>query len=146
MRVEPVRRPLAVVPAPTRHNPIRDKLAMLDTSDARMRAAIERARKVLGKPIPLLLLGESGVGKELFVRAMHESGPRQDKPFVAVNCAALPETLIEAELFGYVPGAFTGARREGSPGRIREANGGTLFLDEIGDMPLAMQARLLRVL
>ncbi len=119
---------------------------MLDTSDARMRAAIERARKVLGKPIPLLLLGESGVGKELFVRAMHESGPRQDKPFVAVNCAALPETLIEAELFGYAPGAFTGARREGSPGRIREANGGTLFLDEIGDMPLAMQARLLRVL
>ena len=146
MRVEPGRRPLAVVPAPMRHNPIRDKLAMLDTSDARMRAAIERARKVLGKPIPLLLLGESGVGKELFVRAMHESGPRHGKPFVAVNCAALPETLIEAELFGYVPGAFTGARREGSPGRIREANGGTLFLDEIGDMPLAMQARLLRVL
>ncbi|MHB0973068.1 MAG: sigma-54-dependent Fis family transcriptional regulator [Thiobacillus sp.] len=146
VRVESARRPQAIVPAPKRPSPIPDRLAMLDTGDARMRAAIERASKVLGKPIPLLLLGESGVGKGLFVRALHESGPRHSKPFVAVNCAALPETLIEAELFGYAPGAFTGARREGSPGRIREAHGGTLFLDEIGDMPLAMQARLLCVL
>jgi len=82
----------------------------------------------------------------VFARALHAEGERAHKPFVAVNCAALPETLIEAELFGYVGGAFTGARREGSPGRIREAHGGTLFLDEIGDMPLALQARLLRVL
>lgn len=146
VRVEPARRPRAAAPAPKRPSPIPDKLAMLDTGDVRMRAAIERASKVLGKPIPLLLLGESGVGKGVFVRALHESGPRHGKPFVAVNCAALPETLIEAELFGYAPGAFTGARREGSPGRIREAHGGTLFLDEIGDMPLAMQARLLCVL
>jgi transcriptional regulator of acetoin/glycerol metabolism len=146
LRVEPGRRPLALLVEPARILPVRDQLAHLDTGDGRMHAAIERARKVLAKPIPILLQGESGVGKELFTRAMHESGPRRDQPFVAVNCAAIPESLIEAELFGYAPGAFTGARRQGSPGRIREANGGTLFLDEIGDMPMAMQARLLRVL
>ena len=111
-----------------------------------MQAVIGRARRVIDKPIALLLQGESGVGKELFARACHGSGERRSRPFVAVNCAALPETLIEAELFGYRPGAFTGAGRDGAPGRIREADGGTLFLDEIGDMPLAMQARLLRVL
>ncbi|MCW5636110.1 MAG: sigma-54-dependent Fis family transcriptional regulator [Rubrivivax sp.] len=123
-----------------------DALAALDTGDGAMQAVIGRARRVLDKPIALLLQGESGVGKEVFARACHASGPRRGAPFVAVNCAALPETLIEAELFGYRPGAFTGAAREGAPGRIREAHGGTLFLDEIGDMPLALQARLLRVL
>jgi transcriptional regulator of acetoin/glycerol metabolism len=123
-----------------------DALAALDTGDAAMQAAIERARRVLDKPIPLLLQGESGVGKEVFARAVHGSGPRRAGAFVAVNCAALPETLIEAELFGYRPGAFTGAGRDGAPGRLREADGGTLFLDEIGDMPLPLQARLLRVL
>ncbi len=123
-----------------------DALAALDTGDPAMAAAVQRARRVVDKPIALLLQGESGVGKEVFARAAHASGPRHAGPFVAVNCAALPETLIEAELFGYQGGAFTGARREGAPGRIREAHGGTLFLDEIGDMPLAMQARLLRVL
>lgn len=125
---------------------VTDALAGLDTGDAVLQAAIARARKVMAKAIPLLLLGESGVGKEVFARAVHESGPRQSQAFVAVNCAALPENLIEAELFGYQGGAFTGARREGAPGRIREAHGGTLFLDEIGDMPLALQSRLLRVL
>jgi transcriptional regulator with PAS, ATPase and Fis domain len=123
-----------------------DALAALDTGDAAMRQAIARARRVLDKPIALLLHGETGVGKELFAQALHASGPRRAGPFVAVNCAALPEPLIEAELFGYRPGAFTGAARQGAPGRIREAQGGTLFLDEIGDMPLALQARLLRVL
>jgi transcriptional regulator of acetoin/glycerol metabolism len=123
-----------------------DALAALDTGDGAMQAAIGRARRVIGKPIALLLQGESGVGKEVFARACHQSGPRHRGPFVAVNCAALPETLIEAELFGYRPGAFTGAGRDGAPGRLREADGGTLFLDEIGDMPLALQARLLRVL
>ncbi|MBK7616149.1 MAG: sigma-54-dependent Fis family transcriptional regulator [Burkholderiales bacterium] len=126
--------------------PARDALAALDTGDPALRAALDRARRVLDKPIALLLLGESGVGKEVFARAAHASGPRCHKPFVAVNCAALPETLIESELFGYRPGAFTGAHRDGAPGRIREADGGVLFLDEIGDMPLAMQGRLLRVL
>jgi len=101
---------------------------------------------VAGKGIPLLVLGASGVGKEMFARALHASSTRAARPFVAVNCAALPEHLIEAELFGYVPGAFTGAARGGSVGRLREAHGGTLFLDEIGDMPLALQTRLLRVL
>ena len=126
--------------------PATDALAALETGDAAMAAAAGRARRVLDKPIAVLLQGESGAGKEVFARAMHRSSARAAGPFVAVNCAALPETLIEAELFGYQPGAFTGARREGAPGRIREAHGGTLFLDEIGDMPLALQARLLRVL
>ena len=91
-------------------------------------------------------MGESGVGKEVFARAIHQSSSRRDKPFVAVNCAAIPEHLIESELFGYVPGAFTGASKNGSEGRFREVRGGTLFLDEIGDMPLSLQTRLLRVL
>ena len=123
-----------------------DALAQLDTGDAQWKAAADKARRVVNKAIPLLVLGESGVGKELFAKAVHASSGRQDKPFVAVNCAALPEQLIEAELFGYVPGAFTGAHRQGSTGRLREAEGGTLFLDEIGDMPLSAQTRLLRVL
>lgn len=132
--------------APAGSEPVSDALTALDTGDARWRLAADKARRVAGKPISVLLYGESGVGKELFARAMHESGARRHGPFVAINCAALPENLIEAELFGYVGGAFTGARREGNPGRLREANGGTLFLDEIGDMPLLMQTRLLRVL
>jgi len=94
----------------------------------------------------VLLLGETGTGKEVVARALHQASPRADKPFVAVNCAAIPEGLIESELFGYREGAFTGSRRGGMVGRLMQANGGTLFLDEIGDMPLALQARLLRVL
>jgi sigma-54 dependent transcriptional regulator, acetoin dehydrogenase operon transcriptional activator AcoR len=123
-----------------------DALAALDTGDAAMRSTLERARKLAPSAIPLLVQGESGAGKEVLARAMHESSPRRAHAFVAVNCAALPETLIEAELFGYERGAFTGAAREGATGRIREAHGGTLFLDEIGDMPMALQTRLLRVL
>ena len=126
--------------------PTTDALAALETGDPAMAAAAGRARRVLDKPIALLLQGESGVGKEVFARAVHRSSGRAAGPFVAVNCAALPEALIEAELFGYRPGAYTGASRDGAPGRIREAQGGTLFLDEIGDMPLSLQARLLRVL
>ena len=123
-----------------------DALSCLDTGDLRWRSAADKARRVLDKPIPVLVQGESGVGKEYFARAMHDSSSRCSGPFVAINCGAIPENLIEAELFGYAPGAFTGARKEGSLGRLREANGGTLFLDEIGDMPLTMQTRLLRVL
>lgn len=123
-----------------------DALASLETGDPQMARAISMARRAVGRSIPILVHGETGVGKDVMARAIHASGTRRGGPFVAVNCAALPESMIEAELFGYAPGAFTGARREGSPGRIREAEGGTLFLDEIGDMPLSMQTRLLRVL
>jgi transcriptional regulator of acetoin/glycerol metabolism len=145
MHIDPSAQSIAPPTKPPTPQP-NDALARLDTGDLRWHSATEKVRRIAGKPIPLLIHGESGVGKELFARAFHESGPRRDGPFVAINCAALPENLIEAELFGYVPGAFTGARREGSPGYLREANGGTLFLDEIGDMPLIMQTRLLRVL
>jgi len=101
---------------------------------------------VLNEGVPVLVSGETGSGKEVFARRLHAASRRRAGPFVAVNCAALPESLIEAELFGYDEGAFTGARKRGVPGRIREAHGGVLFLDEIADMPLAMQTRLLRVL
>ena len=96
--------------------------------------------------MPLLLNGETGSGKEAFAKAVHLAGPRAEQAFVALNCAAIPETLIESELFGYRGGSFTGARKEGMRGKLQQADGGTLFLDEIGDMPLALQTRLLRVL
>ena len=107
---------------------------------------IRRARRVFAQGIPVLLEGETGTGKERVARVLHEQGEHADGPLVSVNCAAIPESLAEAELFGYRPGAFTGARPEGAPGHILQAHGGTLFLDEIGDMPLALQSRLLRVL
>ena len=94
----------------------------------------------------LLILGESGTGKELFAQSVHNAGPRANGPFVAINCASLPKSLIESELFGYERGAFTGANRDGSPGKFELADSGTIFLDEIGDMPLELQAALLRVL
>ncbi len=121
-------------------------LDTLNTGDLRLQAAIDRARRMLDRDIPILIQGESGAGKEMFAKAFHNSGPRRDAPFVALNCASIPESLIESELFGYQGGAFTGARKEGAPGKIQQAHGGTLFLDEIGDMPLNLQARLLRVL
>ena len=124
----------------------KDALSALDTGDARFGAVIAKARRVLGKPIALLLLGESGVGKDVLAKAFRDAGPRRNRPFITLNCATLPESLIEAELFGYAPGAFSGARKQGNSGLIRAAHGGTLFLDEIGDMPPAQQARLLRVL
>jgi len=94
----------------------------------------------------VLLLGESGTGKEVFAHAIHSASNRRDRPFVAINCGAIPKTLVESELFGYEKGAFTGAKKEGAPGKFEQANGGTIFLDEIGEMPLDIQVALLRVL
>lgn len=104
------------------------------------------AKRVMNKDIVILVTGETGTGKEVFARAIHNASDRSDKPFVALNCASIPESLIESELFGYKEGAFTGARSKGMRGQILQSDGGTLFLDEIGDMPLNLQARLLRVL
>ncbi|MDY0744648.1 sigma-54-dependent Fis family transcriptional regulator [Paucibacter sp. R3-3] len=142
----------------------RQWIAALDTTAARRPVAMPAARSVpleqqdaldpllaragrlLAEGLSILVTGETGSGKEVFVRRLHQASRRASGPLVAVNCAALPEGLIEAELFGYEDGAFTGARRRGQAGRLREAQGGLLFLDEVGDMPLAMQTRLLRVL
>lgn len=121
-------------------------LRYLNTGDPKIAAVIDKVTKVLGRDIPILVMGETGTGKELLAQAIHNDSPRSKGPFIAVNCASIPETLIESELFGYEDGAFTGARKKGSIGKILQANGGTLFLDEIGDMPLSLQARLLRVL
>ncbi len=118
----------------------------LELGDRKMQALIAKALKVVGHDIPIMIEGDSGTGKELFARALHMAGPRKNGPFVPVNCASIPEGLIESELFGYQEGAFTGAKRKGHIGKIREADKGTLFLDEIGEMPLQLQARLLRVL
>ncbi len=108
--------------------------------------AVEQAKRVAPTTATVLLRGESGTGKELFAHAIHNASPRRNKPFVRVNCAALSESLLESELFGYVDGAFTGAKRGGKKGLFEEAEGGSLFLDEVGVMPLSVQASLLRVL
>ncbi|MGN6580970.1 MAG: sigma-54-dependent Fis family transcriptional regulator [Bordetella sp.] len=114
--------------------------------DAGALADLARAVRLLDAGVAILLQGETGTGKEVFARQMHARSARAEGPFVAINCAALPESLIESELFGYEEGAFTGARKQGSKGLLRQAQGGVLFLDEIGDMPLPAQARFLRVL
>src|SRR5258708_5853983 len=115
-------------------------------SDPVMLGHADRAKHLLNARISILLQGETGTGKEAFAKAIHASSRRAGKPFVALNCAAIPESLIESELFGYSDGAFTGARAKGMRGKILLSSGGTLFLDEIGDMPLDLQSRLLRVL
>ena len=121
-------------------------LAALSGGDPALDRAIHRAARLLDTPVSVLITGETGSGKEVLAKAMHQASQRARQPFVAVNCAAIPETLIESELFGHLPGSFSGALPKGKRGLIQEADGGTLFLDEIGDMPLALQARLLRVL
>ena len=121
--------------------PLRD----IHGGDPAMQRLAERAAKVLDRRISVILQGETGTGKEFVARAM-QAARRRKGPFVAINCAALPEALIESELFGYAPNAFTGASARGKKGLVEQADGGTLFLDEIGDMPLGLQARLLRVL
>jgi len=130
--------------ANTNRNPF--TLASLNLGDPRVDKAIRQAERLLEKDIPILVHGETGVGKEVFVKALHHASSRAGQAFIAVNCAAIPAELVESELFGYEKGAFTGANQKGSIGLIRKANKGTLFLDEVGDMPLRVQARLLRVL
>lgn len=121
-------------------------LHYLDTGDPQVSSVIHKLRRVSGRDIPVMILGETGTGKDLLAQAIHGDSNRAGQPFVSVNCASIPETLIESELFGYEEGAFTGARKKGAVGKILQAHGGTLFLDEIGDMPKHLQARLLRVL
>ncbi len=114
--------------------------------DPILQSDFRKALRVFERDVPLLINGETGTGKEAFAKAVHHASQRAGKAFVALNCAAIPESLIESELFGYRGGSFTGALKEGMRGKLQQADGGTLFLDEIGDMPLALQTRLLRVL
>lgn len=123
-----------------------DALHRLAGNDPGLVKSVKRLRSIGDHNLPVLLHGETGVGKDVFARAIHAASNRARNNYVALNCAAMPESLIDAELFGYEAGAFTGARRDGSKGLIVQADGGTLFLDEIGDMPIALQTRLLRVL
>lgn len=111
-----------------------------------MKKLKEKAARIAGKDFPVLITGETGTGKELFAKAIHAESSRRDKPIISINCAAIPADLLESELFGYEEGAFTGAKRGGKIGKFQLADKGTLFLDEIGDMPLPLQAKLLRVL
>jgi len=115
-------------------------------SDPALVATKSAAERFARTQLPILLLSETGTGKELLARAIHAASPRRDRPFVAINCGALSPQLLESELFGYAPGAFTGASRDGNEGKIGAARGGTLFLDEVAEMPAPLQALLLRVL
>ena len=125
-------------------NEIKQRFGIIGNSPV-LEHAIDIARQVSPTDLSVLVTGESGTGKEVFARAIHQSSGREGA-FVAINCSAIPESLFESEMFGYESGAFTGALSKGKIGKIEIANGGTLFLDEIGDMPLHMQAKLLRVL
>jgi transcriptional regulator of acetoin/glycerol metabolism len=139
---------LRPTPAPRAEPPRADlgPFAALQGEDPRQRRAVEIARKVAPSTLPVLLLSETGTGKELLARAIHEASPRARGPWVALNCGAIAPSLLESELFGHGPGAFTGADRQGHHGQLRAAHGGTLFLDEVGEMPPPMQAALLRAL
>ncbi|MFW2357047.1 sigma-54-dependent Fis family transcriptional regulator [Hydrogenophaga sp.] len=146
---QPPQAPAASQPEPLKQTGKKmqfSSLHYLDTGDAQVTSVIHKLRMVSGRDIPIMILGETGTGKDLLAQAIHGDSSRAAQPFVSVNCASIPDTLIESELFGYEEGAFTGARKKGSIGKILQAHGGTLFLDEIGDMPKHLQARLLRVL
>ncbi|MCW2249052.1 transcriptional regulator of acetoin/glycerol metabolism [Azospirillum fermentarium] len=140
--------PAITVPRPrgTDEQRLPKPLQAISGGDPALHGVLSRAAKLVNTQMSLLIHGETGTGKEHLAKALHRSSVRAGKPFIAVNCAALPEALIESELFGYEPGSFTGATARGKKGLILEADGGTLFLDEIGDMPLSSQTRLLRVL
>ncbi|MGQ0697296.1 MAG: sigma-54-dependent Fis family transcriptional regulator [Panacagrimonas sp.] len=139
----PMRKTRIVVPASRGDDRPPQKLPDLDPFTAEQ---IRIAQRLVNRRLPVLIRGETGTGKSVLARALHEASPHAGAPLVSINCAAIPKDLIESELFGYRSGAFTGASKSGSKGRIQEANGGTLFLDEIGDMPMDLQTRLLQVL
>lgn len=139
------RAPVWSVPA-AQPRPAREVEPLVCLLDPALQNDFRRSVRVFDRDVPLLLRGETGCGKEAFAQAVHQASERRGKPFVAINCASIPESLIESELFGYRGGSFTGARKEGMRGKLLQADGGTLLLDEIGDMPLALQTRLLRVL
>ncbi|KPH02613.1 Fis family transcriptional regulator [Pseudomonas sp. RIT-PI-q] len=137
------------IPVPVVQSPViaeRSRLSGICLGDTALQEDFRKSLRVFERDVPLLINGETGSGKEAFAKAVHQASQRAEKAFVALNCAAIPESLIESELFGYRGGSFTGARKEGMRGKLQQADGGTLFLDEIGDMPLALQTRLLRVL
>jgi transcriptional regulator of acetoin/glycerol metabolism len=140
-----LREPLRPLPMTTPAVPkVNDVRVCLE--DPRLQRGFARALRVLERDVPVFLQGETGTGKEAIAAALHRASARASQPFVAINCAAIPEALIESELFGYRGGSFTGARKDGMVGKLEQAHGGILFLDEIADMPLALQTRLLRVL
>ncbi|MDO6562406.1 sigma-54-dependent Fis family transcriptional regulator [Amphritea sp. 1_MG-2023] len=143
----PTRQPSAIHHAANQSEPIHEPgFSRLVGRNALFLKLIQQASRLAKAPIPVLLQGETGVGKELFAHAMHEVSPANNKAFIALNCGSLSKDLLASELFGYIEGAFTGARRGGMIGKIEAANGGTLFLDEIGEMPLDLQPLFLRVL
>jgi transcriptional regulator of acetoin/glycerol metabolism len=144
LRGQPRSIPVPVVQTPVM--PERARLSGICIGDTALQEDFRKSQRVFERDVPLLINGETGSGKEAFAKAVHQASQRAEKAFVALNCAAIPESLIESELFGYRGGSFTGARKEGMRGKLQQADGGTLFLDEIGDMPLALQTRLLRVL
>ncbi|HZG19613.1 MAG TPA: sigma 54-interacting transcriptional regulator [Herbaspirillum sp.] len=130
----------------SRSGPCYRDIDQLAAGDDLMRDLVERGKRLIDRGIPVLILGETGTGKEYLSRALHDYSARRQAAWVAVNCASIPESLAESELFGYCKGAFSGALPGGMKGKVQQADGGTLFLDEIGDMPFALQTRLLRVL
>ena len=144
LRRSPATAPASPAPQPSDRLPPLERIAGED--DPAMQQLISQARRLVDRGIHVLVEGETGSGKEVLARALHGASRRAALPFVAVNCAAIPDSLIESELFGYTPGSFTGGRAKGMKGLIAQADHGTLFLDEIGDMPMALQTRLLRVL
>jgi transcriptional regulator with PAS, ATPase and Fis domain len=130
----------------TENNGAKYTLTDLISCSKQMEELKEKVKRIADSDISVLIRGESGTGKELFAHSIHQLSSRSQKPFVKVNCGAIPEHLLESELFGYEEGAFTGAKKGGKKGKFQLADGGTIFLDEIGDLPLHMQVKLLRVL